>query len=98
MYYSPQPGAFVPGCISIHAMTKKTQQNILALIKNECPYCRKHICEMTGDECPVIRSAGEMIRDDSVGCYVFSERILPPDWELNDLTTYANWYGKPKRR
>ena len=45
--------------------------------------------------CPGFRREGdESIHDGAIDCDYFLECVLPADWNLNDLVSYALWYDE----
>lgn len=89
---SVPPGASVPGGKNRGSMTdKEIQKSIRALAKDECANYQRGMCLLTDQRCHVINPNYPTIHDGAVDCDYFLECVLPADWDLNDLVSYAIW-------
>ena len=57
---------------------KQIIKSIKALARGECANYQNGMC----------------IRDGMIDCDYFLECVLPADWDLNDLVSYALWYDE----
>ncbi len=49
---------------------------------------------MTDERCHLVNPNYESIHDGAIDCDYFLECVLPADWDLNDLVSYALWYDE----
>ena len=73
---------------------KQIIKSIKALAKAECSTYEKGICLETDRCCHIINPNYSTIREGIINCDYFLECVLPADWDLNDLVTYAAWYDE----
>ena len=46
---------------------------------------------MTDERCHLVNPNYGSIHDGAIDCDYFLECVLPADWDLNDLVSYALW-------
>ena len=71
---------------------KQILKSIKALAKDECANYKGGMCLETDKPCHLINPEYETIQDGTIDCEYFWECVLPADWNLNDLVSYAMWY------
>ena len=73
---------------------KQIIKSIKALARGECANYQNGMCLETDQRCHLINPRYDSIRDGMIDCDYFLECVLPADWDLNDLVSYALWYGE----
>ena len=73
---------------------KQIAKSIKALARGECANYRDGFCLETDERCHVINKDYETVHDGLMNCDYFWECVLPSDWDLNDVISYALWYDK----
>jgi len=73
---------------------KQIIKSIKALARGECANYQKGMCLETDQRCHLINQRYDSIRDGMIDCDYFLECVLPADWDLNDLVSYALWYDE----
>jgi len=71
---------------------KQILKNIKTFAKDECANYMRGNCLLTDKRCHLINPNYESIYDGAIDCDYFLECVLPADWDLNDLVSYALWY------
>ncbi len=71
---------------------KQILKSIKALAAGECANYRGGFCAETDQRCHVINPNYDSIHDGAIDCDYFLECVLPANWELSDLVSYALWY------
>ncbi len=71
---------------------KQILKSIKALARDECANYQRGMCLETDDRCHLINAKYDSIREGIIDCDYFLECVLPADWDLNDLISYALWY------
>lgn len=71
---------------------KQILKSIKALAKDECANYKGGMCLETEKPCHLINPEYETIQEGTIDCDYFWECVLPADWDLNDLVSYAMWY------
>lgn len=71
---------------------KQIIKSIKALARGECANYQNGMCLETDQRCHLINPRYDSIRDGMIDCDYFLECVLPADWDLNDLVSYALWY------
>ena len=72
-------------------MANKILKSIKTLAKDECANYMHGICLLTDERCHLVNYNYESIYDGAIDCDYFLECVLPADWDLNDLVSYALW-------
>lgn len=70
---------------------KEILKSIKALARDECANYQRGLCLLTDQRCHVINPNYPTVHDGAVDCDYFLECVLPADWDLNDLVSYAIW-------
>ena len=70
---------------------KRIFRSIKSLVKAECANYDRGKCLETDEKCHIINLRYKTIHDGAIDCDYFLERVLPWDWELADLISYALW-------
>ncbi len=73
---------------------KQIIKSIKALARGECANYQNGMCLETDRRCHLINPRYDSIRDGIIDCDYFLECVLPADWDLNDLISYALWYDE----
>lgn len=73
---------------------KQILKSIKALARGECANYQYGNCLLTDKRCHVINPSYESIHGGAIDCDYFLECVLPADWDLNDLVSYALWYDE----
>ena len=73
---------------------KQIIKSIKALARGECANYQNGMCLETDQRCHLINPRYNSIRDGMIDCDYFLECVLPVDWDLNDLVSYALWYDE----
>lgn len=73
---------------------KQILKSIKALARGECANYSRGDCLMTDERCHLVNPNYESIHDGAIDCDYFLECVLPADWDLNDLVSYALWYDE----
>ena len=73
---------------------KQILKSIKALARGECANYSYGNCLLTEERCHLVNPNYESIHDGAIDCDYFMECVLPADWDLNDLVSYALWYDK----
>ena len=73
---------------------KQIIKSIKALARGECANYQNGMCLETDQRCHLINPRYDSIRDGMIDCDYFLECVLPADWDLNDLVSYALWYDE----
>lgn len=73
---------------------KEILRSIKKLAKEECANYDHGMCLLTDQRCHVINPNYPTVHDGAVDCDYFLECVLPADWDLNDLVSYAIWYDE----
>lgn len=68
---------------------KQILKSIKALARGECANYSRGDCLMTDERCHLVNPNYESIHDGAIDCDYFLECVLPADWDLNDLVSYA---------
>ena len=75
---------------------KQILKSIKALAAGECANYHGGFCAETDRRCHLINPKYDSIRDGMIDCDYFLECVLPANWELSDLVSYALWYDEPE--
>ena len=75
---------------------KQILKSIKALARGECANYSYGNCLLTDERCHLVNPDYESIHDGAIDCDYFLECVLPADWNLNDLVSYALWYDAVK--
>ena len=70
---------------------KRIFRNVKSLVKAECANYDRGKCLETDEKCHIINPRYKTVHDGAIDCDYFLERVLPWDWELADLISYALW-------
>ena len=73
---------------------KQILKSIKALARGECANYSYGNCLLTDERCHLVNPNYESIHDGAIDCDYFLECVLPADWDLNDLVSYALWYDE----
>lgn len=73
---------------------KQILKSIKALARGECANYDHGNCLLTDKRCHLVNHNYESIHDGAIDCDYFLECVLPADWNLNDLVSYALWYDE----
>lgn len=73
---------------------KQILKSIKALARDECANYSCGDCLMTDERCHLVNPNYGSIHDGAIDCDYFLECVLPADWDLNDLVSYALWYDE----
>ena len=73
---------------------KQILKSIKALAAGECANYHGGFCAETDRRCHLINPKYDSIRDGMIDCDYFLECVLPANWELSDLVSYALWYDE----
>ena len=73
---------------------KQILKSIKALARDECENYSRGDCLMTDERCHLVNPNYGSIHDGAIDCDYFLECVLPADWDLNDLVSYALWYDE----
>lgn len=73
---------------------KQILKSIKALAAGECANYHGGFCAETDQRCHLINPKYDSIRDGMIDCDYFLECVLPANWNLNDLVSYALWYDE----
>lgn len=73
---------------------KQILKSIKALARGECANYSYGNCLLTDERCHLVNPDYESIHDGAIDCDYFLECVLPADWDLNDLVSYALWYDE----
>ena len=73
---------------------KQILKSIKALARGECANYSYGNCLLTDERCHLVNPNYESIHDGAMDCDYFMECLLPADWDLNDLVSYALWYDE----
>ena len=73
---------------------KQILKSIKALARGECANYDRGNCLLTDERCHLVNPSYESIHDGAIDCDYFLECVLPADWSLNDLVSYALWYDE----
>lgn len=74
-------------------MNDKLQEALEILTEEECPHNRCGYCRLTGRSCHIADNVSSAQTLSDLDCPQYTEDYLPPNWELQDLLTYAEWYA-----
>ncbi len=72
---------------------KQILKSIKALARGECPNYCNGLCLETNESCHIINEDDDTVHHGRVNCDYFCECVLPGNWDMNDLISYALWYG-----
>lgn len=72
-------------------MTTKDKLDMLA--EDECPYNRHGKCRLTGYVCHISDHLDQASELNDLGCSRFTDECILPDWNLQELLAYADWYA-----
>ena len=73
---------------------KQILKSIKTLAQDECANNMYGKCLLTDERCHLIHPEYESIHDGAIDCDYFLECVLPANWDLNDLVSYALWYAE----
>ena len=73
---------------------KQILKSIKALARGECANYVYGMCVLTDERCHLVNPAYGGIHDGAIDCDYFLECVLPAEWDLNDLVSYALWYDE----
>lgn len=73
---------------------KQILKSIKALARGECANYDRGNCLLTDERCHLVNPNYESIHDGAIDCDYFLDCVLPAEWNLNDLVSYALWYDE----
>ena len=73
---------------------KQILKSIKALARGECANYAQGDCLLTDERCRLVNPNYESVHDGAIDCDYFMECVLPAQWDLNDLVSYALWYDE----
>lgn len=73
---------------------KQILKSIKTLARGECANYAHGNCLLTDERCHLVNPNYKSIHDGAIDCDYFMECVLPADWDLNDLVSYALWYDE----
>ena len=75
---------------------KQILKSIKALARGECANYAYGYCLLTDKGCPLVNPDDESVHEGIIDCNYFMECVLPADWNMKDLVSYALWYDEEK--